>query len=90
MIILHFQLNTMSPARAQMGTTWSGVERTNHEATTPPKLITITKHKLLTSKWKVFKFMIFTFCCLGLTQDLFLRKKKTEFNASWLLQGLEG
>ena len=30
--------NTMSPDRAQTRTTRSGVERTNHDATAPPKL----------------------------------------------------
>ena len=30
--------NTMSPARARTGTVHSRVERTNHEATTPPAI----------------------------------------------------
>jgi len=29
--------NTMSPARAQTRTAWSGVQRTNHETIMPPQ-----------------------------------------------------
>ena len=34
--------NTMSPARAQTQSTHSRVQRTNHEATTPPLYLTLT------------------------------------------------
>ena len=34
--------NTMSPDRARARTACSGVERTNHEATTPPTLLKVT------------------------------------------------
>ena len=33
--------NTMSPARPRTQTTRSGVERTNHEATAPPSIMTL-------------------------------------------------